>query len=58
MPAECGGAFAKRHLDAAFVAAEERRVTLGWRRLQALPTLGLALPEYPIAVTPDAGEAK
>jgi hypothetical protein len=35
------------------VTEEERRVTRGWRRLQAIPTLGLAIPEYPLAVTPE-----
>lgn len=47
------GAFDKRHLDSGFVAEEERRVSRGWRRLQAIPTLGLAIPEYPLDVTPD-----
>ncbi len=47
-PVRCDGVFAKEHLDAAFVAEEERRVTRGWRRLQELPTLGLAIPEYPL----------
>ena len=49
----CEGAFAKASLDPGFVAAEEERVTRGWRRLQAIPTLGLTVPEYPLAVTPD-----
>ena len=47
-PAACDGPFDKRGLDAGFVANETARVTAGWRRLQALPTLGLAVPEYPI----------
>lgn len=51
-PVICLGGFAKEHLDGAFVAAEEKRVTQAWRRLQAIPTLGLTLAEYPIAVTP------
>ncbi len=46
------GPFGKQHLDREYVSAEETRVTRGWRRLQELPTLGLALPEYPLAVTP------
>jgi hypothetical protein len=50
----CGGPFDKRTLDPAFVAAEEARVTRGWRRLQSIPTLGLAIPEYPLTVTPDS----
>lgn len=55
-PVSCSGAFDKSYLDPAFVAAEERRVTRGWRRLQAIPTLGLAIPEYPLSVTPDGEE--
>jgi hypothetical protein len=49
----CEGPFAKAALDPAFVAAEERRVTRGYRRLLAIPTSGLAVPEYPLSVTPD-----
>jgi hypothetical protein len=47
------GPFAKLLLDPSFVASEEARVTRGWRRLQAIPRLGLTIPEYPLAVTPD-----
>ena len=53
-PVPCPGAFDKANLDPSFVAAEEVRVTRGWRRLQALPTLGLAVPEYPLHVTPES----
>ncbi|MGL6097273.1 MAG: hypothetical protein ACRC7O_15925 [Fimbriiglobus sp.] len=53
LPVVCDGPFGKAGLDPAFVAAEEHRVTRGWRRLQAIPTLGLAIPEYPLDVTPD-----
>ncbi len=52
-PVACDGPFAKANLDPAFVAAEEARVTRGWRRLQAIPSLGLTIAEYPLAVTPD-----
>lgn len=52
-PVTCDGPFDKRHLDPDFVAAEEARVTAGWRRLQAIPTLRLPLPEYPLHVTPE-----
>jgi hypothetical protein len=52
-PVECAGDFAKANFDAAYVAAEERRITRAWRRLQAIPTLGLTIAEYPLAVTPD-----
>src|SRR5436853_7235017 len=36
-PVACAGPFAKGELDPEFVRAEERRVTRGWRRLQAHP---------------------
>jgi hypothetical protein len=52
-PVVCDGPFSKAHLDATFVDAETRRVTRGWRRLQAIPKLGLAIPEYPLHITPD-----
>lgn len=55
-PVACDGPFAKSELDAEYVAVEEARVSRGYRRLLALPTLGLAVPEYPLGVTPD-GEA-
>jgi hypothetical protein len=48
-PVRCEGDFAKEKLDPAFVTQEEARVTRGWRRLQELPTLGLAtIQEYPL----------
>ena len=53
-PIPCDGPFAKSNLDAGYVRAEETRVTRGWRRLQAIPTLGLTVAEYPLNVTPDA----
>lgn len=42
------GAFDKRNLDVDYVAAEEKRVTEGWRRLQQLPASGLTIAEYPL----------
>jgi hypothetical protein len=53
-PVNCDGPFAKPALDAAYVAGEEARVTRAWKRLQAIPTLGLTLAEYPLSITPDA----
>jgi hypothetical protein len=47
-PVVCDGPFAKGQLDPTFMGAEEVRVTRGWQRLQAIPTLGLALDEYPL----------
>jgi hypothetical protein len=44
----CDGVFAKEGLDPEFVAAEEQRVTRGWRRLQELPGLGLPILDYPL----------
>ncbi len=52
-PVTCDGPFDKRLIDSTFVAEETHRVTRGWQRLQALPTLGLAVPEYPLRITPD-----
>src|SRR5947208_9102424 len=52
-PVVCPGPFAKAELDPTFVAEEERRVTRGYRRLLAIPTLGLTVPEYTLGVTPD-----
>ena len=40
--------FAKQNLDPGYVAEEEARVTRGWRRLQELPALGLAIVDYPL----------
>lgn len=54
VPVTCEGPFAKSEMDAEFVVAEERRVSRGYRRLLAIPTLGLAVPEYPLSVTPDS----
>jgi hypothetical protein len=53
-PVRCDGPFAKAGLDPEYMRVEEDRVTRAWRRLQAIPTLGLTVPEYPLAVTPDA----
>jgi len=48
-PGICDGMFAKSHLDADFVRVQETLVTRAWRRLQEIPTLGLTIPEYPLA---------
>jgi hypothetical protein len=52
-PVRCEGVFAKEGMDAEFVAAEEARVTRGWRRLQELPGLGIPIIDYPLP--PSAG---
>lgn len=55
-PVVLDGPFAKSGFDAEFVREEEYRITRGWRRLHAIPRLGLTLPEYPLSVTPDERE--
>ena len=52
-PVSCPGPFNKAGLDPTFVVEEEKRVTRGWLRLQAIPVLGLSIAEYPLSVTPD-----
>ncbi len=52
-PMCCDGVFAKEHMDRAFVAAEEVRVTRGWQRLQELPRLGIPIIDYPLPPAPD-----
>jgi hypothetical protein len=47
-PVRCEGPFAKGMLDPDYVAAEEARVTRGWRRLQELPGMGIPISEYPL----------
>jgi len=47
-PVCCDGPFGKEHLDRAFVAEQEEKVTRAWQRLQELPTLGLTIAEYPL----------
>lgn len=47
-PVRCEGFFDKQLLDRAFVAAEEERISRGWRRLQEIPTLGIGIDEYPL----------
>lgn len=53
-PVTCTTIFAKSDLDPHYVAEREQQVTRAWRRLQSLPTAGLAIPEYPLDVTPDS----
>lgn len=49
-PVDCEGPFAKANFDSEYVASEQARVTRGWRRLRAIPSLGLALDEYPLGL--------
>ncbi len=51
-PVQHDGPFDKRLFDPNHRLAEEVRVSRGWRRLQAIPKLGLAIPEYPLSITP------
>ncbi|GIW80764.1 MAG: hypothetical protein KatS3mg105_2571 [Gemmatales bacterium] len=47
-PVHCQGVFAKEHLDAAFVAEQQARVTRAWRRLQDVAKKPIPLHEYPL----------
>jgi hypothetical protein len=47
-PMICAGMFAKANFDADFVRQQEELVTRAWRHLRQLPTLGLAIPDYPL----------
>ncbi len=42
------GPFDRRLFPAEFRMEEVRRITEAWRRLQAIPTLGLSIVDYPI----------
>ena len=53
-PVLCDGMFAKSNFDRQYVADEEARVTRGWRRLRAIPSLGLPIDEYPLAAANSA----
>jgi hypothetical protein len=44
----CDTMFAKSALDAEYVRSQEELVTRAWRRLQEIPTLGVAIPDYPL----------
>jgi hypothetical protein len=47
-PVPCDGMFAKANLDPEYVRQQEALVTRAWRRLQEIPRLGVAIPEYPL----------
>jgi hypothetical protein len=47
-PVRCDGPFSKLEMDRDYVAEQEELVTRAWRRLQALPALGLPITEYPL----------
>lgn len=47
-PVRCEGIFAKENLDAAFVAEQQHKITAAWKRLQAIPHLGIPITEYPL----------
>jgi hypothetical protein len=60
MPVVCDSMFAKANLDADYVRQQEETVTRAWRRLQEIPTLGIAIPDYPLPEVLDKwrGQAK
>lgn len=47
-PVTVEGPFDKRQLDPEYVRAQEDLVTRGWRRLQEVAGLGIAISEYPL----------
>ena len=47
-PVTVEGPFGKRSLDPRYVAAQEDLLTRGWRRLQEVASLGIAISEYPL----------
>lgn len=47
-PIVIDGPFDKRHLDDAFVRAEQTLVTCGWRRLKEVAGLDLPIADYPL----------
>jgi len=57
-PVPCNGFFAKESLDPQFVREQEERVTRAWRRLQEIPTLRIAIPEYPLPEVLDKWRGK
>jgi hypothetical protein len=48
-PVVVGGPFGKSHLDPEDVRRREELITRGWRRLQEVRELGLAISEYPLS---------
>lgn len=47
-PLHCDSMFNKENLDPDFVKLEEARITRAWQRLQEIPSLGIAITEYPL----------
>lgn len=47
-PVIVDGPFHKAELDAAYVKEQETLITRGWRRLQEIPSLPIALSDYPL----------
>jgi hypothetical protein len=47
-PMSVEGPFDKRRLDPAYVTSQEDLITRGWRRLQEVATLGIAISQYPL----------
>ena len=47
-PVVVEGPFDKRQLDPPYVAARERLLTRGWKRLQEVASLGIPIIEYPL----------
>jgi len=52
-PVEVEGPFSKSEMPDAEREQEEQRTTQAWQRLQEIPSLNLAVEEYPLANTGD-----
>lgn len=50
-PVDCDGPFSKEQFDSDFVHSEELRISRGWKRLAAIPTMGISIAEYPLHIT-------
>lgn len=53
-PVACEGVFSKSQMDAEYVRSEESRITRGWKRLAAIPTMGISIAEYPLHITSES----
>ncbi len=47
-PVVAAGAFDKHDLDAEYVREQEELISRGWRRLQEVAGMGIAITEYPL----------
>lgn len=55
-PVIVDGPFGKQELDANDVARQEKLVTLAWKRLQEVRSLGISISEYPLSAAERSAE--